>query len=60
MRVLRICEHFEKTTMCENCGAEIGYYPVDIEIKQRTDYTGHTDNYNTITCPNCKKILCVV
>ncbi len=48
-----------KICICRNCGAELKYFPVDIKKIKSTDYTGCTDTYNTIKCPNCTNTLYV-
>jgi DNA-directed RNA polymerase subunit RPC12/RpoP len=42
-----------KQCTCRNCGALLEYMPVDTFTKIHTDYTGDTDTYTYITCPNC-------
>jgi RNase P subunit RPR2 len=42
-----------KQAPCRNCGALLEYVPNDVQTGQDTDYTGSSDSYQFITCPNC-------
>lgn len=43
-----------KHVVCWQCGVKLSYVPADTKEGKRTDYTGDTDFYNFIQCPNCK------
>ena len=47
-------KEIEKKKICKNCGMEIGYLPIDIKRGEYSDYTGDTDIFLFIECPNCK------
>ena len=42
-----------KELICRKCGATLEYTPNDIRKKIVTDYTGGSDEYQYIDCPNC-------
>lgn len=42
-----------KRCICRKCGVTLEYTPSDVVYDSRTDYTGGSDPYNTISCPNC-------
>lgn len=44
----------KKQVVCHKCGCLLEYVPLDIQTENRTDYTGWTDSYKYITCPNPK------
>lgn len=48
-----------KRCICRNCGVTLEYVPADIRKESRTDYTGCTDIWRIIDCPNCSKEICV-
>ena len=54
MRVIRdASQEVEKKIICENCGVELGYLPVDVTEEKHTDYGGGTDMVKSIQCANC-------
>ena len=46
-----------KRKVCPNCGAMLEYTPSDERQDNRTDYTGSTDVYTAIDCPQCKYVI---
>jgi len=56
VRVIRdASKDIEKTTVCKNCGTELGFIPVDVKSERHYDYTGDFDIFKYVKCPNCKK-----
>lgn len=39
---------------CANCGVTLRFVRNDIYQYSRTDYTGDSDTYNVVRCPDCK------
>lgn len=52
-------KEIEKRVICFNCGAEIGYLPIDVQEKKDYDYTGDFDVVRGIKCPSCGKFISV-
>lgn len=42
------------TTDCDNCAVSLRFVKNDIYQYSKTDYTGDTDTYNVVRCPDCK------
>lgn len=42
-----------KRVACTNCGATLEYVPADTFNKTFTDYTGDSETYPFIKCPQC-------
>jgi len=42
-----------KTTTCGNCAAILEYTNADTKTEVRKDYTGGSDTYRTLICPEC-------
>lgn len=54
MRIIRdASSEVEKKIICENCGVEIGYLPIDVKEEKHKDYSGSIDIEKVIECPNC-------
>ena len=49
-------EHVKRVT-CRNCAVRLEYTMADTRKKSSTDYTGSTDYYTVLDCPNCKKTI---
>jgi hypothetical protein len=56
-RVIRIDNKYEKEVAHKECGAVVGYYDTEVQSEKHTDYTGDSDIYYFIVCPNCGKKL---
>lgn len=39
---------------CRHCSSILRYLPVDVKSREHTDYSGSTDTYHYIDCPECK------
>ena len=48
-----------KKKVCTNCGATLEYVPNDVRRASHTDYTGCTDYWNAIDCPECDETLSI-
>ena len=46
-------KEIEKRVICRNCGAELGYLPIDVGEERHYDIDGSTDIVRSITCPSC-------
>lgn len=45
----------ERVIVHKECGAKVGYYPIEIKSFVQYDYGGGSDNVYYIICPNCGK-----
>jgi hypothetical protein len=43
-----------KRVVCQKCGVTLEYLPQDVRKTTHTDYSGDTDEYFWVDCPNCK------
>jgi hypothetical protein len=60
MRIIRdASQEIEKKIICNNCGVELGYLPVDVKQKTQKDYGGGTDIVKSIQCANCQTEITV-
>lgn len=48
-----------KRCICKKCGVTLEYVPIDVRVHKETDYTGSTDRYDVIDCPNCSYMVFV-
>jgi hypothetical protein len=47
-------ESAKKKTTCRNCASVLVYTDADTQRETRTDYTGGSDIYKMLICPECK------
>jgi RNase P subunit RPR2 len=43
-----------RRTVCGKCAAELEYTLADTTEECRKDYSGSSDNYTVLVCPECK------
>lgn len=43
-----------REVVCRNCGATLQYMNADVQERTVRDYTGDSDQYRWIVCPECK------
>lgn len=46
-----------KQKICNHCGVTLEYVPADVKSKTISDYTGSSEQWQYITCPECGKQL---
>jgi hypothetical protein len=44
-----------KEVVCRNCGATLSYVPREVKSRIIRDYSGSSEDYRHIDCPNCSK-----
>lgn len=49
----------KRRVTCRNCSSILEYLPVDVESRTVRDYTGDSDTYYFIRCPQCKEEVTV-
>jgi RNase P subunit RPR2 len=43
-----------KQVTCRNCASILEYLPKDVKTFSKRDYTGCSDTFHQITCPECE------
>jgi DNA-directed RNA polymerase subunit RPC12/RpoP len=46
---------FVRSCTCKNCSSKLEYTKSEVETYKHTDYSGSTDTYHYINCPNCRQ-----
>jgi DNA-directed RNA polymerase subunit RPC12/RpoP len=49
----------KRRVTCRDCGSILEYLPRDVEHKTHHDYSGGSDTYSFIKCPECKATVYV-
>lgn len=43
-----------KQVICQDCGAKLEYVPNEVQSVSGYDYSGGSDGYTYVDCPNCQ------
>lgn len=52
-------EKVKRRVTCRNCGSILEYLAIDVRHRTTRDYTGDSDDYYWIDCPQCHNEVAV-